>query len=114
MTKGIGTEIHVRRRERDGWHVYTCNELPGLFLASKDDNKAYGDLPEAIRLLFKLDFGRDVTVAHKIGYSQFLDQIALSRRAAAAVQQRTNDLIDGHDSDISFLVGSAQEEDRVG
>jgi hypothetical protein len=34
------TEIQVVRRNRAGWHIYTCEALPGLYVASKDDKTA--------------------------------------------------------------------------
>src|SRR5262249_54817976 len=88
----IATEIQVLRRTRGGWHVYTCEALPGLYVASKDDKKAYNDLPTALKLLFKLDHGVDVSVHHKTDYASFMAQIEMGRRAREAVEARTRDM----------------------
>jgi len=34
----------VTRKARDGWFVYTCDDLPGLYVASKNDRIAYNEL----------------------------------------------------------------------
>jgi hypothetical protein len=67
----VATDIHVHREVRDGWFVYTCATLPGLIVASKDDQAAYDDVPRAITLLYRLDMGLNVSVAHKLGYDEF-------------------------------------------
>lgn len=47
--------FQIDKRERDGWTVYTCVQLPGLIAASKNAQKALDDLPGAIALLIRLD-----------------------------------------------------------
>ncbi len=97
----IATEIHVVRRVRSGWYVYTCEALPGLYVASADDKKAYNDLPTAIRKLFKLDYGHEVSVHHKIDYSAFM----LGHQAREALEDRTRELMDSHQDVLSFMIG---------
>ena len=65
MSDGISTEVIVTRRARDGWFVYTCDDLPGLFVASQDDRTAFDDLPASIQKLLKLDLGIECRVSHK-------------------------------------------------
>ncbi len=97
----IATEIQVVRRSRGGWHVYTCDALPGLYVAHQDDKKAYDDLPTAIRTLFKLDFGVDVSVHHKIDYATFM----LGDRARGALEERTREMMESHQTVLSFMIG---------
>lgn len=102
----IATPIQVVRRLRSGWHVYTCDALPGLYVASKDDKKAYNDVPAAIKLLFKLDHGCDVSVHHVTDYASFMAQIEMGRRAREDVEARTRDMMDSHQDVLSFMIGS--------
>lgn len=67
MPNGLTTEVIVKRREKDGWHVYTCDKLPGLYVAHQNDEIAYNDLPKAIGMLVKLDHGIDCTVRFRMG-----------------------------------------------
>ena len=97
----IATEIQVVRRTRGSWHVYTCEALPGLYVASEDDRKAYEDLPAAIRTLFKLDYGVDISVHHKTDYTTFM----LGDRARDALEERTRDMMDSHQTVLSFMIG---------
>jgi hypothetical protein len=106
----LATDISVRRRLREGWYIYTCEAIPGLFIASKDDRKAYEDVPKAIKLLFRLDWGVEVSVAHKVGYDAFFGKIRLGERAVSAVQDRTNDLMENHEiTMIPFIVGTTND-----
>ena len=68
----VATEIRVNRRQRDGWSVYTSPDLPGLYVASKNDREAYEDVPLAIQMLFRLDYQIDVSVSHKVDYDNFV------------------------------------------
>lgn len=109
MKTPIGTEISVRRRVRDGWFVYTCSNLPGLYVASKDDRTAYSDLPDAIQKLIKLDHNATVKAVHKIDYDLFIKQIQLQERAQSSVKEMLSELMD--DDSIPFLI-EAQNDDK--
>jgi hypothetical protein len=100
----LATDITVRRSRRDGWHIYTCEAIPGLYIANKDDRLAYNDVPNAISLLFKLDWGVEVSVAHKVGYDEFFAKVALGARAREAVERRTGDLMRHESTMIPFVV----------
>lgn len=110
----IATEIQVVRRIRSGWHVYTCDALPGLYIASKNDKKAYNDVPAAIRMLFKLDFGVEVCVHHKTDYASFMAQVDMGRQAREAVEARTRDMMDSHQDVLSFMIGSTSDDRASG
>jgi len=100
----FATDITVRRSIREGWHVYTCEAIPGLYIANRDDRLAYDDLPKAIEQLFKLDWGVSVSVAHKVGYDEFFAKVALGASAREAVQARTGDLMRHEATMIPFIV----------
>jgi len=102
MANGLTTEVLVRRQEKDGWHVYTCDKLPGLYVAHSDDKVAYNDLPTAIRLLVKLDDGIDCTVSHKLTYEQFVQRICLQELASGNLRGRTDELL-AEDEDGDYL-----------
>ena len=93
MANGLTTEVVVRRTVKDGWHVYTCNELPGLYVAHQDDRIAYQDLPQAISLLMRLDDGVLCTVSHKLSYSEFLQRVRLQEAATHNVRSRTEHMM---------------------
>jgi len=104
MTDNVTTEICVRKTVRDGWHVYTCKELPGLYVAHKNDRTAYDDLPTAIQKLVKLDDGVDCTVSHKLTYAEFIQQAHLSETALRNLKTATNRLIDEDEGYIPFIL----------
>ena len=95
--------IKVRRQERDGWFVYTCDQLLGLYVASQDDKRAYHDVPTAIRKLVKLTFGIDCIVVRKEARKSFED-LALSQRASQAVADHTHELLAAGKRDFSLVV----------
>ena len=105
MAQGVSTEISVSYRERDGWHLFDCDELPGLFVASQDRRRAFADLPDAIRMLLKLDYKRDVVVSHKLTYAEFVERNWLTQRAQSEVRSRTARLIEDGAEHIPFIIG---------
>ena len=104
MSDGISTEVIVTRRARDGWFVYTCDDLPGLFVASQDDRTAFDDLPASIQKLLKLDLGIECRVPHKVTYREFIAKVNLKERAHSAVAERTAALMGGPPEKIIFGV----------
>ena len=114
MNHSVSTEIRVRYRERDGWHVFTCEELPGLFVASMDRKLAFSDLPDAIRMLLKLDFKRDYVISHKLTYGEFVQRNWLSQRAQSAVNSRTEQLVNEGADAIFFILEPSRETAMVG
>lgn len=42
-------------RCEDGWHIFRCSDLPGLYVASRDYAKALADVRPSIELLQRLD-----------------------------------------------------------
>jgi hypothetical protein len=109
MADGFSTEVVIKRKIQDGWHVYTCDQLPGLFVVSKDDRIAYHDVLRSIKALIKLDFGIDCVVGHKVGYAEFIEQFQLAQRARSAVEERTAELMSGGVEMIPFTVQSVHD-----
>jgi hypothetical protein len=104
MANGVTTEICVRKIVKDGWHVYTCEQLPGLYVAHKNDRTAYDDLPEAIRKLVKLDDGVDCTVSHKLSYAEFVQRARLSESALKNLKAATKRLMSEDEGFIPFIL----------
>lgn len=104
MADGISAEVVVTRKVRDGWYVYTCDKLPGLFVVHKDDKVAYNDLPKSIRALLQLDHGIECIVSHKVDYAEFLRRMRLEERAREAVDACTTELMDGSAQTIAFTL----------
>jgi hypothetical protein len=89
---------------KDGWHVYTCDQLPGLYVAHPDDRVAYNDVPKAIAALLKLNFGLNCTVNHKVPYQAFI-RASESGGARGVMEERTQELIDNHgDQYFQFIL----------
>ena len=109
MANGFSTEVTVKRRASDGWYVYTCSELPGLFVASEDDKVAYNDVPESIRALIKLDYGVKCSVSLKLGYGEFQEQMKLADQAVEAVDSRTQDLMESVPTFFHYTLHSAND-----
>ena len=94
----------MRRKIKDGWFVYTCDQLPGLYVAHPDDRIAYDDLPRSISALVKLNYGVDCTVAHKVSYKEFVRACA-SDDARETMEERTQELIGDHsDQYFEFIL----------
>jgi hypothetical protein len=110
MSNGLSADLCVKRRMRDGWHVYTCDQLPGLLVAAKDDRIAYEDVPDAIRTLIRLDYGVECTVTHKVEYSEFLSHIRLGQQAREAVLRRTDELMDDDTNFLSFTIAQTTSD----
>ena len=97
MTTVIQTQVKVHKHMRDSWHVYTCDQLPGLYVASKDHRIAYEDVPFAIRELIRLDFGLECVVAHQRAYPDLQELVT-------AVVDGIAEQTDEDSGDLSFVV----------
>lgn len=52
----------TQKQKEDGFWTITSDELPGLFLAGKDLFSISAEVPEAIKLLFSLNYNMSVDV----------------------------------------------------
>ena len=71
----VKTSIVTTYRAEDGWHVFVSDDLPGLYVASKDLYSAYHDVAPSIQALLKLDEGVDCTVAPEVSLQDFLAMV---------------------------------------
>ena len=105
----LPVEAAITYECKDGWHLFTCDQLKGLFVASRDRRKAFDDVPVALRGLLKLDYDVECSVRWTLTYAGFLrelrlfDQSSLAERAKAVVKERTQELVDGG---FPVMVGS--------
>jgi hypothetical protein len=56
MRSNVTTTVSVQYRHRDGWHIFTSQDIPGLYIASQNAKAAYEDVPVAVKRLLELDF----------------------------------------------------------
>lgn len=66
------TSICVKYKYADGWHVFASDDLPGLYVASEDGERAFNDIPRAIEMLLKLDEGISCKATPEMTFKQFL------------------------------------------
>lgn len=85
----ISTEIDVQRQVKDGWFVYTSDQLPGLYVANPKDQVAYNDALRAVQELLRLDLGLEVEIAHKVSYEEFFTQVSSGETECRMLRQRT-------------------------
>jgi hypothetical protein len=71
----VKTSISTTYRAVDGWHVFVSDDLPGLYVASKDLYSAYHDVAGSIQALLKLDEGVDCSVAPEVPLQDFLAMV---------------------------------------
>jgi len=67
------TSICVRYKyHAQGWYVFEADELPGLYVASRDAKKAFDDVAPAIKMLLKLNEGIDCTIVPALSFDDFI------------------------------------------
>ncbi len=66
------TSICVRYKFVDDWHVFQSDEVPGLYVASRDARLAFEDVGPAIKLLMKLNEGVDCEVVPEATFREFI------------------------------------------
>lgn len=71
MEHEIVTTVLVDYKNRDGWHVFTSNDVLGLYVASKDARKAYEDVPIALQKLMELDYSCQCKVSRPLTFEDF-------------------------------------------
>ncbi len=67
-TQGYATTIsvHALSADDDGWHLIESEDLPGLLLAGKNLPALEADIPAAIKLIYRLNYGMNVDVRRHI------------------------------------------------
>jgi hypothetical protein len=72
-----GQVISVAHARKDGWHTFTCLEVPGFLLISSeaDLEAAYAEVPEAIAEIIESDTGVPTDVELENSYSEYLAKL---------------------------------------
>jgi hypothetical protein len=71
--------VMVQYKHRDGWHVFSSNDVPGLYVASKDPVKAYDDVPVALKQIMELDYACQWEVRRAPSFVEFRERLLKSR-----------------------------------
>ena len=71
----LQTSILATYKSVDGWHVFQADEMPGLYVASRDPAKAFDDVALSIKTLVRLDTGVECTVTPEKPFKEFLNSI---------------------------------------
>ena len=79
-----GQVISVAHVCKDGWHTFTCQEVPGFHLISTeaDLEAAYTQVPEAIAEIIESDTGVPTEVELENSYSEYLAKLPDGMRPA--------------------------------
>jgi len=86
-TVGINQEyitISVGYRFVDGYHIFTSQDVRGLYVASRDPRKAYDDVAEVLQVLASKQSGIAVEIVPTLTFEEWLDR---RRRAVTAAAQ---------------------------
>ena len=69
--------ITVSHEHSEGWHTFTSEQVPGLFVTGRDEDLQglYEAVPVVIAELAKVDFGRMVTVTPEHTFSSYMEEI---------------------------------------
>ena len=72
-----GSVITVEHVCKDGWHTFTCREVPGFHLISTeaDLEDAYAQVPESIAEIIESDTGVPTEVELENSYSEYLAKL---------------------------------------
>ena len=65
--------VRVDYSFREDFHIFTSADVPGLYVASKDAEEAFKDLPASIELLAKLNDEVDCSVQPVLSYAEFVE-----------------------------------------
>lgn len=72
-----GQVITVEHVACNGWHEFTCPQVPGFHLVSEDADleQAYSEVPDAIADIIESDEGTPMIVELENSYSEYLAKI---------------------------------------
>lgn len=77
--------IRVHYKHVDGWHVFTSTDIPGLYVASEDPERAYNDVGPSVQKLLELNEGIKCEISPVVPFMEFLRGL----RSAARHQPKT-------------------------
>jgi len=72
-TGNLLTTIRVDYSHRDGFHIYSSVDVSGLYVASRDANRAFPDVADAIALLLRLNEGISIMAEPAAHYRRFIE-----------------------------------------
>lgn len=84
MNKDVWASVRVTYKHVDGWHVFTSPDLPGLYIASNDPEKAFRDVSKGIEALLKADEGIECVCVPEMSLAEFLRTFKSKRPAEGA------------------------------
>jgi hypothetical protein len=67
--------VCVQYRYIDGYHVFTSDDVYGLYVASQDAREAFSNIAPAIELLVKLNEKIDCVVEPAVSFREFLELV---------------------------------------
>jgi hypothetical protein len=88
------TSIRVDYKHADGWHVFSAEAFPGLYVAHQDPERAFNDVPRVLEKLLKLNLDVNCEVKMELSLGEFLelhrhgDQPAQTSRPPAFASHR--------------------------
>lgn len=68
------TSICVNFKFAEDWHVFSSDELPGLYVASRNAEVAFKDVATAIEKLVFLNEGVKIKAAPELSFKDFIEQ----------------------------------------
>ncbi len=75
MPTGKQATICVNYRNIDGYHVFTSEDVYGLYVASQEPEKAFNDVGPAIEKLIRLNENVDCQVEPADSFREFLSAL---------------------------------------
>lgn len=66
------TSVDVSYKTVEDWHVFVCDEFPGLYVASQDREVAYRDVATSLQKLIKLEFDVNCVVTPEMPLRDFV------------------------------------------
>jgi hypothetical protein len=69
--------ITVQHACANGWHEFTCPQIPGFYLLSEESDleSAYEQVPDALSEIIESDEGIRVTVTNEDSYSEYVAKL---------------------------------------
>ena len=67
------TSIRVDYKFVDGWHVFSSEQIAGLYVASQDPERAYNDVGTSIEKLLKLNEGIECSVTPELSFPEYVE-----------------------------------------
>ena len=75
MTRSATGSVRVEYRYVDGYHIFTSEDVYGLYVASRDAGRAFEDVAPALQELIRLNEGITCRVEKTLTFSEFVDTI---------------------------------------